>query len=217
MPILLDARLIALHSQHSIQGRDLLKICALAKAEGMVADIDAYSFNDFLGLTIHLFVTTQSQHTREQLALQLPKFGSAIVLPLIKILCRIQAQEDIQALVQQSLDKIDLYPLIIGLNQVLDRENDKSLRTIAIQRFMKLIQENNQSLLLILPRLVSTKTWHLLKLQLLETMPYPRFNTGYGTPILTSQPVNIPAQDKQPCNKEKEHNNKAEFNLCEVK
>lgn len=177
MPTLLDTQLSALYSQHSLQNQDLLTIVTLAKAEDVVDNIETYGFDDFLGLTIHLFVTTQSQQVREQLALKLPKFGSAVVLPLVKILCRMQTRDQVQLLAQQSLDKMVVYPLIIGLGQVLDRETDETLRTTAVHLLTKLVQENDQSFLLVIPKLVSSKTWHLLKLQLLETLPYPKFNT----------------------------------------
>jgi hypothetical protein len=103
----------------------------------------------------------------------------------MKILWRIPPQEHIHTLAQQSLDRMALYPLIIGLNQVLDREVDAPLREAAMQWLVKLIQENNQSILLVLPKLVSPKTWRLLKLQLLATIPYPRFNVD-GCPDETN-------------------------------
>ncbi|MEM8614093.1 MAG: hypothetical protein AAGF93_18870 [Cyanobacteria bacterium P01_H01_bin.105] len=178
MPTLLDIRLVTLHSQHSIDSHDLSQICALANAEGMVEAMDDYRFKDFLGLTIHLFVTTQSQATREQLALHLPKFGSEVVLPLLKVICRMSSKEDLLSLAQQSLKKMALYPRIIGLGQVLDREVETPVRTVAIGQLLQIIRAHEPSILLLLPRLVSQKTWHLLKLQLLQESPYPRFSIG---------------------------------------
>lgn len=196
MPTLLDDRLVSLHSQHSLDSHALLKIGALADAEGMVDAIDSYSFKDFLGLTIHLFVTTQSQETREQLAQQLPKFGSEVVLPLLKIVCRIQSQTSLQSLAQRSLEKIALYPRIIGLSQVLDREADIALRAVAVQHLLQLIQANQPSILLLLPRLVSEETWHLLKVRLLQESPYPKFNLGADDSRYSMQSI-VPKQDKQ--------------------
>lgn len=182
MPTLLDPRLVALHSQHSIQSQDLLEICELATTEGMLEDFASYSFNDFLGLTIHLFLTTQSQQTREQIALQLSKFGSAVVVPLIKIICRVQSRADIQVLASQSLEQIGLYPVIIGLSQMLDDETDQTLRTAAFQRLMQIVQDHTPSVLLVLPKLVSQKTWQLLKLQFLQEASEPRFYQKQGSP-----------------------------------
>ncbi|MEL6230226.1 MAG: hypothetical protein AAFR24_09975 [Cyanobacteria bacterium J06627_3] len=198
MSTLFDTHLVALHSQHSIQSHDLLMIFDLAEAEGMVENIDSYSFDDLLGLTVHLFVTTQSPSIREQLALQLSKFGSAAVLPLIKILCRVQSIDNIQLLVQKSLETLAIYPLIIGLGQVLDHEVDISLRTVAMQLLIQLIQENDQSVLLILPKLVSKRTWQLIKLQLLAESPYPKFNTTCVDKSFRVQVHVPPCQYKEP-------------------
>lgn len=178
MPTLFDTHLIDLHSQPSIQGHDLLTICALANAEGMVESIDSYSFDQFLGLTIHLFVTTQSQDTREQLAQQLTKFGSAAVSPLIKLLWRMRSHSSLQLLARNSLEQMAPYSLMIGLSHVLDRETNDDLRTIAIQMLLNLMQDSNRSVLLSLPKLVSAKTWRLLKLHLLAEKTYSTDETS---------------------------------------
>lgn len=217
MPTLFDAHLVALYSQHSIQSQDLLKICDLAKTEDMIANLETYSFDNFLGLTIHLFVTTQSQHTREQLALQLPKFGSAVVSPLIKILCRLQMQKDVYALTQKSLNNIELYPLIIGLSQLLDHEVDNTLRAIAVQQLMQLIEASNQSVLSVLPRLVSQRTWRILKLQLLAKTPYPRFNLGDCDRSFSSQTNSTLNQEKQPHIQQIQNHSTEKLNLCGAK
>lgn len=197
MPTLLDNHLIALYSQHSIQSQDLLNIRALAEADGMTENIDDYRFENFLGLTIHLLLTTQSQYTREQLSRQLPKFGSAAVLPLIKILCRLHSQSDLQFLAQKTLDKMALYPLIIGLGGVLDLEADTDVRAIAIQMLIQLTQEQDQSVLTLLPKLISPKTWQLLKLHLLAQFPYPTFNrTDAGNSFCLQIDV-VSDQDRQ--------------------
>ena len=216
MSTLFDTRLVALHSQHCLQSQDMLKICDLARAEGMAEEFENYSFDTFLGMVIHMLITTESQHTREQLAQQLPKFGSAAVSPLIKILYRLQTQQHIRALAQASLNKIDLYPLVIGLSQLLDNEIDTTLRSAAVQQLTELIESHNQSVLLVLPKLVSTKTWQILKLQLLTQMPYPKFNIGDCDRDLSSQPESTLNQEPQlhPA----EHPNQEKFNyLCRAK
>ena len=178
MPDLRETHSTELNRQHSLQSQDFLKILTLANAEGLDDGIDTYSFEEFLGLTIHLLVTTQSQYTREQLALQLPKFGSAVVLPLIKILCRMSSRHDLQRLAQQSLDRMGLYALILGLNQMLDGESDNDVRIVAIQTLIELTQVHDQSVLMALPKLVSERTWQLLKQHLLAQFPYPTFNNA---------------------------------------
>ena len=174
MPTLFDTHLIDLHSQPSIQSHDLLTICALAESEGMVESIDSYSFDQFLGLTIHLFVTTQSQDIRQQLAQHLTKFGSAAVSPMVKILWQMRSHSSLQLLAQDSLEQMDPYALIIGLSHVLDRETDDDLRTVAIKMLVTLMmQDSEQSVLLLLPKLVSDTTWRLLKRHLLAEKNYP--------------------------------------------
>ncbi|MEO0430808.1 MAG: hypothetical protein AAF151_03850 [Cyanobacteria bacterium J06656_5] len=173
MPTLFDTHLIDLHSQPSIQSHDLLTICALAESEGMSESLESYSFDQFLGLTIHLFITTQSQDTREQLAQQLTKFGSAAVAPMVKILWRMGSHRSLQLLAQNSLQQMAPFALIIGLSHVLDRETDDGLRTVAIQMLVKLMQDPEQSVLLSLPKLVSDMTWRLLKRHLLAEKNCP--------------------------------------------
>ena len=211
MPNLLHPCFIAFHSQHCIQSHDVLKISDLAKAEGMFDDIETYSFDDFLGLTIYLFVTTQSQQTREQLSLHLSKFGSAAVLPLIKILCRIRLHQNVRQLAQQSLDRMELYPLIIGLSHVLDREVDDVLRTAAIQSLIRITQENNQSVLLLLPKLVSQQTWQIVKSKLLEVSPYPQFNNACSDPSVSFELYALPKHSQQPPSSDER-----KFTLCEI-
>ncbi|MGD1952522.1 MAG: hypothetical protein ACFB14_23195 [Leptolyngbyaceae cyanobacterium] len=176
MSTLLDTRLIALYSQHSIQYGDLLEIYELSTAETTVECIDTYRFDELLGLVVHLFVTTQSQQTRKKLSTLLPKFGSAAVLPLLKILCRLPAQASVHTLAQQSIADMAVYALIIGLDQVLVYETDELLQKAAIQKLMHIMQDNESSILLVLPKLVSQKTWGLIKLQLLQDSFEPELN-----------------------------------------
>ena len=176
MSTLLDPRLVALYSQHSIQYGDLLEIYELSTTETTVESIDTYRFDELLGLVVHLFVTTQSQQTREKLSALLPKFGSDAVLPLLKMLCHLPAQTSIHSLAQQSIADMAVYPLIIGLDQVLVYETDELLQKAAIQKLMHIIRNNESSILLVLPKLVSHKTWGLIKLQLLQESSDPELN-----------------------------------------
>ena len=166
MSTLPDARLTALHGQHSLQSDDFLTVCNLAKAEGRHEPVDAYGFTEFLGLAVHLFVSTQSHHRREQLSQVLSKFGSAVVVPLVKIVCHAWADDvqSLQALAQQSLERMELYPLLIGLNQVLDQGGDERLRTVALNLLLrKISQPCDRSVPLLLPKFLSEESLQLLE------------------------------------------------------
>ena len=75
----------ALQAQHSLRQADLFQICAIAQAENVSVSIEAFTFEQCLGFASHLFVTAQAQHSREQLAQVLSRFGSQAVLPLLKV------------------------------------------------------------------------------------------------------------------------------------
>ncbi|PZO46720.1 MAG: hypothetical protein DCF15_19965 [Phormidesmis priestleyi] len=85
-----------LQAQHSLQGEDWLSICTLSEVEGIFESAQSWNFEEFLGFTLHLFITTDSPHVRAQVAQKLPKFGSRIVLPLVNILHHFQAIADTQ-------------------------------------------------------------------------------------------------------------------------
>lgn len=166
MSTLPDARLTALHGQHSLQSDDFLAVCNLAKAEGRIEPVDTYGFSEFLGLAVHLFVSTPSLHRREQLSQVLPKFGSAVVFPLVKIVCNACADDiqSLQVLAQQSLERMELYPLLIGLNRVLDQGDDEQLRTVALNLLLrKIAQSCDRSVPLLLPKFLSKESLQLLE------------------------------------------------------
>ncbi len=96
------AQLSELQSQHSLQGEDWLSICILSEVEGIFESAQSWSFEEFLGFTLHLFITTDAPHIRAQVAQKLPKFGNRVVLPLFKILHHFQAIADSQADAQTS-------------------------------------------------------------------------------------------------------------------
>lgn len=161
MPTLQDTRFIALHSQHTLQQSDFLAICAIANQEYVEDLIDSYSFEDFLGLTVYLFITTPSQDTRKQLARLLSKFGSAAVSPLLKILCKKEflVEENIQVLTQQTLSQMAPYPLVIGIAQTLAQEVNGELETAALQLLKQLIQTCEPATRLALSQLFSETIW----------------------------------------------------------
>ena len=173
MSTLIGSDFVALHRQHTLQHADWLAVYALAKDEGVGERLDSYDFEDFLGLSVYLFITTQSQQTREQLSQVLPKFGSAIVLPLLKILCRkeIFVEQRIPIMAQQSLNAMAPYPLMIGLNQVLDLNAQDALKAIALQTVKELLQSYEPSVQLVLSQLLSETNRRLVSEGSISQLP----------------------------------------------
>ncbi|MEM6256234.1 MAG: hypothetical protein AAF821_25250 [Cyanobacteria bacterium P01_D01_bin.156] len=155
---------VTLHSQHTLQHTDWLVVYTLANQEGVGEHLDSYDFDDFLGLAVYLFITSQSQDTRKQLSQLFPKFGSAIVLPLVKILCKqdIFVEQSIPVLAKYSLTKMAPYSLAIGLNQVLTLKIQNDLKTVALQTFRQLLQSCEPSVQLVLSQLLSEKNRQLV-------------------------------------------------------
>ena len=157
MSNMVNSGFVELHSQHTLQHADWMTISGLAKAENLGECFLSWDFEDFLGLAVYLFVTTQSKDTREQLSQLLPKFGSAAVLPLLKILCKkeIFVEKTIPTLAQQSLTKMAPYPLVIGLNQVLNLKAQGDLKAAALQILRRLLQSCEPSTIVVLSQLLS--------------------------------------------------------------
>lgn len=108
-----------LEAQHSLQGEDWLSICTLSGVEGVFESAQSWSFEEFLGFTLHLFITADSAHVRAQVAQKLPKFGSRIVLPLVNILHHFQAIANTQTDAQTSALASDVSALAAqSLNQI---------------------------------------------------------------------------------------------------
>lgn len=155
---MMDPGFVALHSQHTLQYSDWMTISNLAKSENIDESLDSWDFEDFLGLAVYMFVTTQSQDTRIQLSQLLPKFGSAAVLPLLKILCKrkVFVEQGIPTLAQQSLNTMSPYPLAIGLNQALNLKSQADLKIVALQTLKQLFQSYGEpSTRLVLSQLLS--------------------------------------------------------------
>jgi len=165
-----DTHLTALLSQHTLQSDDLLLICELANVDGIENQIDSWSFEQFFGLAVYLFVTTESSHTRRQLAQVLPKFGSRTVLSLVKILHQHQLPTELRLLALQSIEKIPPYALTYGLTQVL--ETDNTFEPFVLRTLASLIHERDESILLLLSQLLTQEHWHALEPRLLERLPY---------------------------------------------
>lgn len=165
MPTVLSNHFTTLHSQHSLQHADLLAIYHLAILEEMDDSIDSFSFEELLGLTVYLFVTTQSQDSREQLSGLLQKFGSAAVLPLLRVLSRKDAvvSESLPVLAQKSLNEMGGYPLVIGLDQVLTHSMENDLKTVALEVLRQRLQLLEQGDLLLLQQVLSETTLELVE------------------------------------------------------
>ncbi|MEM9215372.1 MAG: hypothetical protein AAGD25_13615 [Cyanobacteria bacterium P01_F01_bin.150] len=164
MPILVDSGFALLHSQHTLQHADWLTIYAFIEDENISKHLDSYSFEDFLEFTVYLFTTTQSQSTRRCIAQIMPKFGSAVVLPILKVLCNQDASIDqtAQILAWQSLSEMTPYSLTIGLNQVLESDIQKDLRATALQVLKQLLQSCESSIQQVLYQLLSVNSLMLV-------------------------------------------------------
>ena len=183
MPTALSNHFTELHSQHSLQRVDLLTIYHLAALEEMDDSIDSFSFEELLGLTVYSFVITQSQDSREQLSGLLPKFGSAVVLPLLRVLSRKDAvvSESLPVLAQKSLNEMGCYPLIIGLDQVLNHSMENDLKTVALEVLRQRLQLLEQNELSLLPQVLSKTT-----LELVEELLVGGLNFTVNVPIMNS-------------------------------
>ncbi|MGD1854764.1 MAG: hypothetical protein ACFB2W_10975 [Leptolyngbyaceae cyanobacterium] len=166
MVSLFDPRLVELYSQHTLESHDLSTIYDLA-ANDSNNDVESWSFEQLLGFTVHLLLTTQSSAVQEQLSQLIPKLGSVAVLPLLKILDRIEPHNPLYSVAWQSLNQIELYPLAIGLDQTITLDTAE-LSALAIQVLAPLTQVDEPSVLLLLHQLISPKTWQLLQLNSLE-------------------------------------------------
>lgn len=161
MSNLIDSDFVALHGQHTLQHTDWMAVYTLAKNESVGEQIDTYGFEDFLGLMVYLFITTQSQAAREQLSHLLSKCGSAVVLPLLKILCRQDTfiAKEVPTLAQQSLSNMAPYPLAIGLHQILDLGVQENLKSAALQILKQVMCSCQPSVRLILSQLQLGASW----------------------------------------------------------
>ncbi|MEO0457670.1 MAG: hypothetical protein AAF152_13985 [Cyanobacteria bacterium P01_A01_bin.114] len=172
---------IALYSQPSLQGSDLRDLLTLAKAQDIIEDTENWCLDQWLGLTMHLLMTSRAPQTQNHLAQILPKFGSRAVFPLVKLLHI--SWEALQKLALQSLRGFEQYSLAIGLVPLL--KTDKTLRPVVRQLLIDLNKSNDAPadtstgtptgtpIVLALARLLSTEDWQTLELQSLLTSLAP--------------------------------------------
>ncbi|MEM9149107.1 MAG: hypothetical protein AAGB19_01455 [Cyanobacteria bacterium P01_F01_bin.3] len=174
-----------LQAQHTIQSEDLLKICRLAKIENIFDKIESFSFEQFFGFTCHLFITTESERTREQLAALLPKFGSIAVFSLIKIAHHLDDSESSLArerqvvrLAMESLKAMPLPTLLIGIAQMIDEERvpsqQKDTAAMVAPVLITLTAHHGENTLSLLSQRLSTQAWKELQQQLLQALSHLR-------------------------------------------
>ncbi len=168
-----------LQAQHTIQGQDLLDICAIASQETQLDNIyeqlETWRFEQFFGLACHLFITTESPQSRVQLATLLPKFGSAAVYSLLRISHKfdpaIYPQKEVQQLSIRSLKEIPLPALVIGIVKAIEESNnsDDFLSEIT-PTLITLAAHHRVSLFSELAKQLSSEKWNNLQTKLLRKL-----------------------------------------------
>ncbi|MEO0540613.1 MAG: hypothetical protein AAFZ80_07085 [Cyanobacteria bacterium P01_A01_bin.105] len=164
-----DAHLTDLLSQHTLQSDDLQLICELAAVDDLISQIEYWSFEQFFGLTVYMFVTTESPYIRRQLAELVPKFGSRAVTSLVKILHRQDLPTELRLLAMQALEQISPYELTYGLSQFLG--TNSLYEPFVLRTLASLVHERSESILLLLSQLMPSDRWLALEPRLLERLP----------------------------------------------
>lgn len=178
MHSLSNAQRIILQAQHTLQGADLTAICNLASVEG--ADIDSlwtsivsWDFEQLLGFTLHLFITAESSEVQNQVAQLLPKFGSQIVRPLIKITHHFHEpscheNSNLSALTQQSIQQINPQALSLGFAETLMGNNAEVLLPIVVNCLTSIPVEQSETILSYLAQQLPSQGYKALERQLLN-------------------------------------------------
>ena len=164
-----DSYLIDLLSQHSLQGHDLRHICELAAVDNLVSQVEDWSFEQFFGLAVYMFVTTELAEVRQQLSGIIPKFGSRAVWSLVKIVHQSELPAELQLLARYSLEQVSPYGLTYGLSQMLAAGSE--YETFALKTLAELAQQRDEPIMLLLSQLLPSDRWQALEPRLLEWMP----------------------------------------------
>ncbi|MGD1867064.1 MAG: hypothetical protein ACFB0D_21125 [Phormidesmis sp.] len=172
-----------LQAQHTIESDDLLKICRLAKVENVFDKIESFSFEQFFGFACHLFITTESRSSREQLAHLLPKFGSIAVFSLLKIShhlstadSALEREQQLAMLSMQSLKTMSVPTLVIGLAQIIETEigaeqrNYQDTMDMVVPALITLTAYHGENILSVLSDKLSAAAWNDLQQQLLQAL-----------------------------------------------
>ncbi|MEL6552381.1 MAG: hypothetical protein AAFQ63_02795 [Cyanobacteria bacterium J06621_11] len=174
-----DAQTSQLQAQHTLTGQDLIELCAIASQETHINDIysqiETWKFEQFFGLACHLFITTESAQSRQQLSNLLPKFGSIAVYSLLKITDKFNeathSQNNIGVLALSSLKQMALQPLVIGLVKTIedDSTTDKTIDSI-IPSLVTLAAHHQDPLFAELAKRLKTSSWNNLQTKLLSLL-----------------------------------------------
>ncbi|MEL6879865.1 MAG: hypothetical protein AAFP09_05020 [Cyanobacteria bacterium J06607_10] len=190
MLTLSDAYGIEFHRQHTLQADDLTRIIHLGEVEGLTEKLETWNADLLFGFACHLFITTEQQQTREQLATLLPKFGPRAVYTLIQLTHLFPATHNIHSLAQQSLEAMPLYPLVIGLADAIQSiEEDKKAEDIMpalVTAIIKLIYCHDGQLLDELSQKVSSRQWQTIETLMLRVVSQTRSNRPSKAQIQTS-------------------------------
>ena len=190
MSVVSSAQRNALYSQHSLNSHDWQTICQLAsldiESESQLQQIASLTFEQFFGLAVHSFITTENAATRQQLATLLPKFGSRAVLSLFKVLLHCDKltfpvdhttgktlSHELRALSIQSLNNIEPTAFVLGLEDALSDEKAADMMPLIIDVLVSANRREEDAILTLLPRLLSANSWQQLKKNLLA---YPTFS-----------------------------------------
>lgn len=172
---------LQLAAQHTIEGKDLMAICAIALQEthlnNIYEQIETWQFEQFFGLACHLFITTKSTSARRQLADLLPKFGSIAVFSLLTISYKFNAQKQSQKETKQlaihSLKEMPLPALVVGITNAIEEEEENSRNEFLskiVPTLIALAAHHQAALLSELAKQLTPQTWNALQSQLLRAL-----------------------------------------------
>ncbi|MEL6468554.1 MAG: hypothetical protein AAFQ74_02405 [Cyanobacteria bacterium J06623_4] len=174
MLTLSDSYGLELHAQHSLRSADYLQIAQLASHEApqsnnsqtIFEQLSTFTFEQFFGFTCHLFITTNSSETREQLSHILPKFGSIAVLSLLKIANHFYPCEEVKALALRSLQCMTDSPLAIGISHMLEGASAEEMRPAIAHRLVQMPAQRQEQILRLLAEQLSLNAWEKLEADL---------------------------------------------------
>ncbi|MEL6604788.1 MAG: hypothetical protein AAFP20_16375 [Cyanobacteria bacterium J06614_10] len=182
---------LELHAQHSLRSADYLQIAQLASHEApqsnnsqtIFEQLSTFTFEQFFGFTCHLFITTDSSETREQLSLILPSFGSIAVLSLLKIANHFYPCEEVKALALKSLQHMPNQPLAVGIGRILEGEIAEEMRSAIAHRLVQMPVQRQEQILRLLAEQLSLTTWEKLEAELSQ-------GQSNGSDVVTFDPHN---------------------------
>lgn len=187
-----------LQAQHTIQSNDLLKICHLAKVENIFDKIESFSFEQFFGFACHLFITTESRDSREQLACILPKFGSVAVFSLLKIShllsvdnTSLEREQQLAKLSMESLKAMPVPTIVIGIAQIIEAEESgnsevfpwashdaRHTMAMIVSALITLRAYHGEDILSQLSEKLSYAAWNRLQQQLMQELSTRKDQSG---------------------------------------